>query len=241
MFCSHCGKEIADNQAVCHHCGKAMSTPIPPPIYVHQPQKSGCGKMLGIGFLAFIGLGMLGAIISGTQQNNQPEKSALSSQNDKQPENTATPVPGGSSTPTPQTAVPTAAPSSKFDGDCGIAASAHLKSDQFINHPHLRISVSNIADKNIAAIQFLAVPYDVYGRDISSSLFSLERLRTDDLIPVGKSEELHYGPFLDQKMKSVKLYVYSVYFEDGTEWGDKDASRSEILKYAKPIEATFEK
>ena len=87
----------------------------------------------------------------------------------------------------------------------------------------------------------MAVPYDVYGRDLSSSIFSQERLRTDDLIPAGKSEELNYGPFLDQKMKSVKLYVYSVYFDDGTEWGDKDASRSEILKFAKPIEATFEK
>lgn len=209
-----------------------MSTPIPPPIYVHQPQKSGCGKMLGIGFLAFIGLGVFAGIVGGAKKDAE-----------KKPTNSAPPTatPAPIDEPQQQTAVPTAAPSNKFDGDCGISASAHLKSDAYINHPHLCISVRNVSGQNIAAIQFLAIPYDVYGRDLSSSIFSQERLRTDDLIPVGKSEELHYGPFLDQKMKSVKLYVYSVYFEDGTEWGDKDASRSEILKYAKPIEATFEK
>lgn len=184
--------------------------------------------MLGIGFLTFIGLGVFAGIIGGAKKDAE-----------KQQNNSATSTPIDK--PQQQTAVPTAAPTNKFDGDCGINASAHLKSDAYINHPHLCISVRNVSGKNIAAIQFLAIPYDVYGRDLSSSIFSQERLRTDDLIPAGKSKELNYGPFLDQGMKSVKLYVYSVYFDDGTEWGDKDASRSEILKFAKPIEATFEK
>ena len=141
-----------------------------------------------------------------------------------------------------QTPVPsTPAPSSKFEGNCGITASAHLVNEQYINHPKLKISVQNISRKDICAIKFYAVPYDVYGNDISSSIFSQKSLYTDDLIPAGKGEDMTFGPFLDQSMKSVKLYVYSVYFDDGTEWGDKEATRAEILKFAKPIHATFEK
>ena len=139
-----------------------------------------------------------------------------------------------------QTPVPPPIPAS-FTSDCGIEATAHLASHQYINHPQLSISVRNVSKKGIAAIQFYAIPYDVYGEDISSSIFSQKRLQTDDLIPAGKKEVLNYGPFLNQSMKSVKLYVYSIYFEDGSEWGDHEATRQEILKYGKLIEATFQK
>ncbi len=81
----------------------------------------------------------------------------------------------------------------------------------------------------------LYLPYDVYGEDLSSSLFSQKKLQTDDLIPAGRSKEIYFGPFLEQSMKSVKLYVYSVYFEDETEWGNREAIRSEILKYGKQL------
>ena len=36
---------------------------------------------------------------------------------------------------------------------------------------------------------------------------------------------------LDSEIKSGDVYVYSVYFSDGSEWGDKDASVSNIKKY----------
>ena len=41
---------------------------------------------------------------------------------------------------------------------------------------------------------------------------------------------------IEQSVKTVKLYVYSVYFTDGTEWGDKDAPTTKILKGAPTIE-----
>ena len=192
------------------------------PVHVRAQEKSGCAKKILYGVGALFALGIFGSIIGSAEKAKSAGKN----------ESAASEV--------HQEPVPAPMPS-RFSGDCGISATAHLKSDEFINHPHLCISVKNVSAKNIAAIQFYAVPYDVYGKDLSSSLFSQKKLHTDDLIPAGGSENLNYGPFINQQMKSVKLYVYSVYFDDGSEWGDKDATRSEILKYGKQIEATFEK
>ncbi|MBQ7024025.1 MAG: hypothetical protein IJN29_10605 [Akkermansia sp.] len=230
MFCSKCGKEIPYNHSCCFHCGNPVAAPIGKPVFVPHPQKSGCGRILVGVLLIFFGIGIVGGIFG-----------SLAGRNNSSPENTATPVPQDAQA-AQQKPVPTTPPlPAKFAGDCGITASAHLQSDRFLNHPHLCISIRNISGKNIAAIQFYAVPYDVYGNDISSSIFSQKRLYTDKLIPAGKGKEITFGPFLDQEMKSVKLYVYSVYFEDGTEWGDREATRSEILRFGKSIHATFQK
>ena len=222
MFCSKCGKEVIENATQCQHCGSPIVLPFvqPSPIYVQE--RSGCTKKILYGFGILFALGVFGSVI-GTVENAKSTGNKTTTETRVQ-----------------QTPVPAPIPS-RFSGDCGIAATAHLKSDEFINHPHLCISLKNLSEKDISAIQFYVVPYDVYGRDLSSSLFSQKKLQTDDMIPVGGSKKLNYGPFIDQQMKSIKLYVYSVYFADGSEWGDKDATRSEILKYGKEIEATFEK
>ncbi len=235
MFCTNCGKEVAQNVACCPNCGSpigALNSPQPTPIIIQQPAKTGCGKKLGCAFLVMLGLSIFAGIISNTAKVASDT-----------PGNVASPVPPREASAASNTSPSTQTPAipQEFTGECGITASAHLQSDRYINHPHLSIAIRNVSGKNIAAIQFLAVPYDVYGENLSSAFFAQERLRTDDLIPAGRSKELNYGPFLDQRMKSVKLYVYSVYFEDGTEWGDKDATRSMILRYGKPIEATFER
>ncbi len=206
-------------------------------------QKTGCGKKILYGVLVIFGLGVLGNILGAPPSDgDSPSKQSVSENKSQSvPAPSVEPSPVPSSAPSPVPSVEPSVVATSFNGSCGISASAHLRSDDFINHPYLRISVKNISGKDIAAIQFYAVPYDVYGKDISSSIFSQKKLHTDDLIAAGSSEQLNYGPFLDQKMKSVKLYVYSVYYADGSEWGDKDATRSEILKYGKQIEATFEK
>lgn len=43
---------------------------------------------------------------------------------------------------------------------------------------------------------------------------------------------------IEESVKTVKLYGYSVYYADGTEWGDKDAFESEILEKGVPINVT---
>ncbi len=255
MFCSKCGKEINEQQNCCHHCGHRLTptnapSPANIPVFVPQEQKSGCGKKLLIAICVFIGfnmlIGLIGAIASVADSDNKGNTSATQTQQapaaqaTEQPATTARDTAAEKPQATPAKPTPPPPPS-KFDGDCGITATAHLKSNDFINHPELKISVKNTSGKNIAAIQFLAVPFDVYGNDISSNLLAQDKFYTDDMIRAGKSETLTFGPLLDQKIKSVKVYVYSVFFEDGTEWGDREASRSEIREKGQPIKATFQK
>ncbi len=122
---------------------------------------------------------------------------------------------------------------SVFDGDCGIAASAEI-GNNIINYPELAITITNTTDKEIAAIQFYAVPYDVYGDEIKGWT-TQSKLYTDTPISAGETTTVSYQ-LIEQSVKTVKLYVYSVYFTDGTEWGDKDATTSKILAGAPIIE-----
>ncbi len=124
---------------------------------------------------------------------------------------------------------------SVFDGDCGIEASAEMGSS-IIGYPELTISISNTTNKEISAIQFYAVPYDVYGDEITGWT-SQNKLYTDSAIGAGASDSLTYQ-FIEDSVKTVKLYVYSVYFADGTQWGDKDATKSTISSNGALIEVS---
>ncbi len=129
--------------------------------------------------------------------------------------------------------------SSVFDGDCGITASAEMGTN-IIGYPTLTISIKNTSNKDISAIQFYAVPYNVYGEEITSWSASQRYLYTDDVIGAGQSDKLYYDPFIESSIKTMKLYVYSVYFSDGSEWGDKDATKSTILSKGAAIEVLGE-
>jgi hypothetical protein len=124
---------------------------------------------------------------------------------------------------------------SAFSGDCGISATAEMGTD-IIGQPTVSVSIKNTTDKNISAIRFYAVPYDVYGEELRD-VFTQNQLSTDNTIEAGKTSTRTWQ-FLDDDVKTVKLYVYSVYFSDGTEWGDREATKSIILKNA--VEITVE-
>ena len=126
-------------------------------------------------------------------------------------------------------------PASIFEGNCGIAASAEI-GNNIINFPELKITLKNTTDKDIAAIKFYAVPQNVYGEEIKSILFQ-NTLFTDTAIPAGETTTLSYQ-LVEQSVKTVKLYVYSVYFADGSEWGNRNADSSIILKEAPTIAVT---
>lgn len=120
-----------------------------------------------------------------------------------------------------------------FSGDCGITADAEMGTD-IIGQPTLNISIKNVSKKDISAIKFYAKPIDVYGDEINN-VFSQNYLYTDDTIESGKTDTISYQ-FLDNEVKRVELYVYSVYFADGTEWGDRDAGKSKILEKSYKID-----
>ena len=122
-----------------------------------------------------------------------------------------------------------------FSGDCGISAVAEMGTD-IIGQPTVTISVTNTTNKNILAVKFYAVPLNVYGEELKG-IFAQNELYTDDTIAANGSTSCSWQ-FLDNEIKSVKLYVYSVYFEDGTQWGDKEATKSTILKNGLEIEVS---
>ncbi len=107
-----------------------------------------------------------------------------------------------------------------------------------IGYPELTISITNTSEKDISAIQFYAVPYDVYGDEITSWK-NQNNLYTDTAIGAGKSTSISYQ-FIEDRVKTVKLYIYSVYFSDGTEWGNKDAAKSTILDHGALVEVSGE-
>ena len=122
---------------------------------------------------------------------------------------------------------------SVFDGDCGITASAEIGKN-IINLPEVTVTITNTTDKEIAAIKFYAVPYDVYGDEIKGWT-TQSKFYTDTPIGAGETTTISYQ-LIEDSVKTVKLYLYSVYFSDGTEWGDKDATTSKILDEAPTIE-----
>ena len=116
---------------------------------------------------------------------------------------------------------------SAFAGDCGISAIAEMGTD-IIGQPTVSISITNNTKKDIRAIKFYAIPLNVYGEELKG-IFTQNDLITDDTIAAGKTETRTWQ-FLDDEVKTVKLYVYSVYFSDGSEWGNKEATKSVIIK-----------
>ena len=95
---------------------------------------------------------------------------------------------------------------------------------------------SSAASVSSSAIQFYIVPYDVYG-DKVTGFYSQEKLSTDTTLSAGSSNTISWQ-LLEQSTYDVDLYIYSVYFSDGTEWGNRKASKSTILKEGVPVEVT---
>lgn len=216
VSCSACGKEIAESAKACPFCGAKHT----PPVYK---------RVWFWVVMIFVVLPVVSAIVS-------PSITHAPTTNTVTPNHLATqstaPEQSTGESAAPSQAVTTSQPS-VFDGDCGIAASAEMGSS-IIGMPELSISITNTSGRDIAAIKFYAVPYNVYGEELNNWM-SENRLYTDTAIPAGQSTNISYQ-LIDSSVKTVKLYVYSVYFSDGTQWGNKDATVSTILSQGALIE-----
>lgn len=122
-----------------------------------------------------------------------------------------------------------------FEGDCGISILATLGAENsYLSYPYLNISMLNNTSKEIAAVKLYLVSRDVYG-DETNRFMSGGEILFDKSIPAGKTGEITER-LLDDSVKAVDIYVYSVYFADGTEWGNRNAKRYDILNNAPKIE-----
>lgn len=208
MFCKNCGKEIDEKAVVCVNCGHAVKGE-------KAPRKKGLVWVLVVvAFICIVGI----AVSSG----NGDGDAALNN--------------GGTSTGNANGSGsnPTATVPATFAGACPIEVSASI-SNNIIGVPEVHCNIANMTDKEIAAVQFYFLPKDVYGDDVNS-IMTTNKLYTDEVIEPNGSCTRSWQ-MLDQQIKSGDLYIYSVYFADGTEWGDKDASVSKIKKYGVKITA----
>ncbi len=124
----------------------------------------------------------------------------------------------------------------EFAAECPIAVSASMY-DNIIGFPELKCMIKNKTDKEIAAIQLYFLPRDVYGEE-ADGIFAQNKLQCDTPIAANGTDTAVWQ-MIDQSIKSGDLYVYSVYFSDGTEWGDRNASKSKIQAYAMQTQVSY--
>lgn len=123
-----------------------------------------------------------------------------------------------------------------FAQACPVEVSSTMY-DNIIGVPEIKCTFKNNTDKEIAAIKLYFSPKDVYGEEVNTILTTKE-LYTDNSIAAGSSSSRCWQ-LLDSNIKAGEIYVYSVYFSDGTEWGDKESAVSDIKKYAYKISAKY--
>lgn len=208
MFCSKCGKEINDDAIVCIHCGAP----------VKKEKKTIFKKWW---FWLIIGIVVISIIVGSASTETSTGSSGADNVNVT--EN------GGSQTENKQPQIP-----AEFAGELPVDVSASI-ADNIIGVPELTCNINNKTDKEIAAIQFYFMPVDVYGAEVDT-IFTTNKLFTDKSIAANGSYNCSWS-LLDSNIKSGKVFIYSVYFADGTEWGNKDASVSNIKKYGFEISA----
>lgn len=124
----------------------------------------------------------------------------------------------------------------EFANECPISVSVSMY-DNIIGFPELQCHIKNNTDKEISAIQLYFLPKDVYGEE-ADGLFAQNRLQCDTPIPANGADTAVWQ-MIDQSVKSGDLYVYSIYFSDGTEWGDRNAPVSKIKKYAMQMQVSY--
>lgn len=124
----------------------------------------------------------------------------------------------------------------EFANECPISVSVSMY-DNIIGFPELKCNIKNNTDKEISAIQLYLLPKDVYGEE-ADGIFAQNKLQCDTPISANGTDTVVWQ-MIDQSVKSGDLYVYSVYFSDGTEWGDRNAPTSKIKKYAMKTEVSY--
>ncbi len=123
--------------------------------------------------------------------------------------------------------------SDAFSGPLPFSVSGSMRKD-VTDFPTLEISFENLTDTDILAVRFYWIPYDE-NHDPVDSLYVSNRIDFADTVAAHASQNISEQQ-LKETVKSGTLYVYGVYFDDRTIWGNPKASVSDIKEYAYKIE-----
>ena len=111
--------------------------------------------------------------------------------------------------------------------------------DNIIDYPELRCNIKNKTGKDIIAYELYFVRKDVYDEEVNS-IFTSKKLGGNDMLKANKSRDVKWS-ILDREVKKGDLYVYSVTFDDGSSWRDKDIYSKKIKEYGVQIPVSFVK
>ena len=118
-----------------------------------------------------------------------------------------------------------------FEDPCPVKINVrYYTSDQTLS-----IRQDNQSSKTIVAIKYLIIVYDVYGevlRRYGNGAYFVSATYDDFNIRAGNSSTGDWRLSGYSKGKTLNIYVYSVYFSDQTEWGNRDSNVEDIKKYA---------
>lgn len=120
---------------------------------------------------------------------------------------------------------------SLFEEDCPISVSASMSAD-LIGTPVVEATITNLSNQPVAAVRILAHPLDVYGDAIQSYGFGEEyiNLTSDETLDAGESKTVTWTLYGYDTAKTAELWIYSVYFENGAQWGSYDSLSVEIMQ-----------
>ncbi len=117
-------------------------------------------------------------------------------------------------------------PHDRFNDDCKISATASINKSS-TGMQELTLFVTNLTGKNIASFNFFAFPSSIYKKLEKTAPQSHTYKGVE--IPSGSSVFSSHQ-FIKNYHGDVKLYIYSVDFSDGSQWGDKTATSGAIRK-----------
>lgn len=111
----------------------------------------------------------------------------------------------------------------EFSGSSGIIAGGEMFTGTN-GFPEMYITVKNISTKKITEIKIYMILIDINGEVTKDDLSCY-----DKIIMPNETKRITRS-FSDNKVKKAETHIYYVSFEDGTEWGDRDAGKSKILE-----------
>lgn len=115
-----------------------------------------------------------------------------------------------------------------FIEKCPISISGYIWQND--KNSSISISIKNNSDYTVSAVNFIFQCYDVYGDEMTYSPYKATYKKY--CIDSGKNKNIEY--VIPKYTKSVKIYVYNVYYKNNyqKEWGTRDISLKEVYLYA---------
>ena len=121
-----------------------------------------------------------------------------------------------------------------FDSPCPITIDVEYHTSK----QSLIISVTNDSDKQIKAIKYMVIVYDAYGEVVKKYDYGATEISLTYDSRALNSHDSSLGKWTlngFEDGRSLDIYIYDVYYSDGSEWGSREITVDGIKAYATKI------